>query len=177
MEQLAFDWEERRDTVAKFGWRYMGASIREELYFRRFTEADLPELEAMVLALYAEDVYGEPMSSDKIQRTVQELERHPQKGQIILFWLAEAVVGYAIIIYFWSNEYGGNIATLDEFYVKPEWRGKGIGTAFLSHLAATEDTSVKGIQLEVTPSNERALAYYLRQGFSPAANRHLFKTL
>lgn len=145
--------------------------------FRQLTESDLPELEAMILALYAEDAYGEPMSSEKIRRTVQELVCHPQKGQIIIFSIAEAVVGYAIIIYFWSNEYGGNIATLDEFYVKPLWRGQGIGTAFLSYIAAMGDASVKGLQLEVTPTNERALAYYMRQGFRPVANRHLFKQL
>ncbi len=65
--------------------------------FRRFTEDDRSELERMILALYAEDADGEPMSSEKIQRTVQELARLPQKGEIILFRVAEAVVGYAII--------------------------------------------------------------------------------
>lgn len=145
--------------------------------FRPFNDDDLPELEVMVLALYAEDAYGEPMSHEKIRRTVNELMHHPQKGRIIVFSVAGAVMGYALVIHCWSNEYGGNLATLDEFYVKPHWRGQGIGTAFLNHLAATSDASVKYLHIEVTPTNERAFGYYLRQGFQPDANRHLLRPL
>jgi len=147
------------------------------VHFRAFTESDLPELELMILGLYKEDAYGEPMSSGKIQRTVQELTSHPAKGQIIVFHMAEVVVGYAIVIYFWSNEYSGNIATVDELYVKPPWRGQSIGTAFLRSMEASDDASVQGVQLEVTPVNEQALAYYLRLGFEPVSNHHLFKKL
>ncbi len=153
------------------------AVMAEKPCFRQITEGDLRELDAMVLALYAEDSYGEQMSSAKIRRTVQELARHPEKGQIVVFSVDAAVVGYAIMVYFWSNEWGGNVATLDEFYVKPAWRGRGIGTAFLSYIAAAGDASAVSLELEVTPTNDRALAYYTRQGFRPVANRHLVKQL
>jgi ribosomal protein S18 acetylase RimI-like enzyme len=151
--------------------------MTEKAHFRPFTETDLPELKAMILELYAEDAQGEPMSEHKIRCTVRELLRHPQKGRVIIFCVAEAAVGYAIVIYSWSNEYGGHIATIDELYVRPPWRGQGIGSDFLGHIAASGDDSVKGLRLEVTPANERALDYYLRQGFGPVANLHLFKKL
>ncbi|CAB1085222.1 hypothetical protein D1AOALGA4SA_12710 [Olavius algarvensis Delta 1 endosymbiont] len=32
-----------------------------------------------------------------------------------------------------------------------------------------------GLQLEVTPTNERALDYYLRYGFQESKNKHLYK--
>lgn len=145
--------------------------------FRTFIESDLSELKPMIMALYAEDADGEPMSSEKIQRTVQELMSHPNKGQIIVFCMDDAVVGYAILLYVWSNEYGGNLVTVDELYVKRPWRGQGIGTAFLRSIGPSDGVLVKGVRLEVTPTNERALAYYLRQGFEPVANRHLLKKL
>lgn len=131
----------------------------------------------MILALYGEDRAGEAMSVEKIRRTVDELRRHSEKGEIIVFDVADAVVGYAIVIHFWSNEYGGNIATVDELYVKPSWRRRGIGTAFLDHLSRREGFPAKGLQLEVTATNEKALSYYTRQGFVPAKNRHLFKKI
>jgi GNAT superfamily N-acetyltransferase len=146
-------------------------------HFRAFCDHDLPELKQMIFALYREDAYGEVMSCQKIQRTVQELLWHPEKGTITVFGVGEAVVGYAIVIYCWSNEYGGNIASIDEFYVKPSWRGKGIGTSFLEYVAAAEGGSVKGLQLEITPVSERVLAYYSQHGFEPTKNRHLFKKL
>jgi ribosomal protein S18 acetylase RimI-like enzyme len=146
-------------------------------HFRSFGDHDLPDLEEMIFALYREDAYGEVMSCQKIQYTVQELLKHPEKGTITMSCLNEAIVGYAIVIYCWSNEYGGDIASIDEFYIKPSWRGKGIGTSFLQYIGTMKAGYVKGLQVEVTPMNERAFAYYSRQGFVPAKNRHLFKPL
>jgi GNAT superfamily N-acetyltransferase len=151
--------------------------MREIPHFRGFRDRDLPELEQMIFALYQEGVYGETMSRQKIRRTVQELLKYPEKGAIIVFSLNDAIIGYAIVIYYWSNEYGGNIASIDEFYVKPPWRGKGIGTAFLEYLTKVKTDHLKGLQVEVTPRNEKAFTYYSRQGFKPAKNRHLFKKL
>ncbi len=143
--------------------------------FRLFCLDDLAELEQMILALYREDPPGEKMSLQKIRRTVQELLSHPEKGNINIFCVDDAVVGYGIVIYYWSNDYGGNIASIDEFYVKPLWRGKGIGTSFLEHVATGNANNLKGIQVEVTPANQEALALYSRKGFSPMPNLHLFR--
>ena len=145
--------------------------------FRLFCRDDLAELEQMILALYQEDPPGEEISLQKIRRTVQELLSHPEKGNINILCVDDAVVGYAIINYYWSNEYGGNIASFDEFFIKPSWRGKGIGTNFLEYIATTETKNLKGVRLEVTPSNKKAFTFYSRNGFSPLANRHLFLKL
>jgi ribosomal protein S18 acetylase RimI-like enzyme len=153
------------------------SALSEKPRFRSLGEGDLPELERMVLALYEENSYGESMSREKIRRTVEELARHPEKGQIVVFELGEAVVGYAILVYFWSNEYGGNIATLDEFYVKPPSRNRGIGSEFLARAARMCAASAVSLELEVSPTNDRALEFYTRQGFRPVANRHLCKPL
>ncbi len=141
--------------------------------FRPFNRDDLPELESMVLALYTEDTGGEPMSPKKVRRTVDEFDRHPGKGRIVIFTHDQTVVGYAIVVYCWSNEHGGDIVTIDEIFVKPQWRGRGIGTAFLNSSAFGGDAV--GLRLEVTPTNQRALGYYLRQGFAPEANQRMFR--
>lgn len=144
--------------------------------YRPFTTPSLPELEDMVLALYAEDPSGEPITREKVRRTAAELLARPDKGRIVLFDLGGETIGYAIVIHYWSNEYGGDIATLDEIYVRPPWRGRGVGSAFIEHVAATWD-GVVALQLEVTPRNGRALALYRRSGFEPDANQHLFRKL
>ena len=145
--------------------------------FRAFCDHDLSELEQMIFTLLREDAYGEVMSRQKIQRTIQELLKYPEKGNITMFCLDEVVVGYAIAINYWSNEYGGDIAFIDEFYVKPPWRGKGIGISFFKYVATVKAAYVKGLQVEVTPINERAFVYYSRQGFEATKNLHLFKKL
>ena len=148
--------------------------MNEETIFRKFDESDYRELEKMIRALYTEDDYGQPMSSDKIARTVAELQKHPEKGTIFIFENKHGIVGYAITVFFWSNEFGGNIAEIDELYVKPELRNKGIGTRFLDYSAHSHAENVVGLQLEVTPSNERALGYYTRYGFKESKNKQLY---
>jgi GNAT superfamily N-acetyltransferase len=149
-------------------------------HVRACSDEDLPELEAMVLALYGEDPPGEEMSRAKVQRTARELALHPDKGSVSVLCVGGAIVGYALVIHYWSNEYGGDIASIDELYVKPVWRDRGIGAALLEHLAAgaarTAGT-LRGLQVEVTPANTKALAFYSRHGFAPAANWRLFKKL
>lgn len=145
-------------------------------HFLRFIEQDLEILKSMVIALYAEDNAGKPMSEARIEKTVRELSAHPEKGQIIIFFVDETVVGYAIIIHFWSNEFGGDIAVLDEMYVLPQWRNQGVGTAFLAHISSGHDITWHGLQVEVTPENQKALEFYTRHGFRPILNQYLFKS-
>ncbi len=151
--------------------------MKSETIFRKFNESDRRELEEMILALYSEDDYGEPMSAEKIDKTIAELQHNPAKGNIAVFENEHGIVGYAIIIFFWSNELGGNVAEIDELYVKSKWRDKGIGTKFLDYLANGKMFKIVGLQLEVTPTNERALDYYNRYGFKESKNKQLYKAI
>lgn len=77
------------------------------VHFRICTEADLPSVQNHVLSLYTEDPPGREMNPAKILNTFREFASKPEKGQIIVFDLSNKVVGYAILVLFWSNEYGG----------------------------------------------------------------------
>ncbi len=145
--------------------------------FRPLENKDIPELQRMVLALYREDPPGQRMSPRKIRDTVTELSAYPDKGAITIMHVDDVIAGYAIIIYYWSNEYGGNIAHIDEFYVKPSWRNKGIGSSYLKHISKTKGINFKGILVETTPANQKASAFYMRRGFKQAQNQHLFRKL
>ena len=146
-----------------------------DLRFEPSSGEDLPALQAMVLGLYTEDSCGQPMSVEKIRDTVAELSARPDKGRIVLFRLAGTVVGYAIVLNFWSNEYGGDLLVVDELYVRPGWRRRGIAGAFIAQLCDQTGPVAKGLMLELTPGNQRALDLYRRQGFHPDPNRHLIR--
>ncbi len=150
---------------------------RKSPAFSPLTDADRSEFEAMVLALYREDPTGQTMSPTKVRRTVAELSARPDKGDIILMRTLETIVGYAIVVYFWSNEYGGNIAHIDELYVRPGWRNMGIGSSCIEHVARMKGKGLKGVRLEVTPANRKAFAFYSRRGFKLEKNRHMFREL
>ena len=141
--------------------------------FRAYYHADLAELEQMMFGLYAEDPEGESLTGEKIIATVDEFAQYLEKGRIVMFTVEQMIVGYGLVIVYWSNEHGGNILHIDELYVKPKWRGQGLATQFLITLSESEPATTKALQLEVTPSNPRALAYYRRLGFVPSSNTHL----
>ena len=76
---------------------------------RPFQPEDADELEQMMLALYREDPEGEPLTPEKIARTIDELTHHPEKGRILIFSVNRTITGYGLVIIYWSNEFGGNI--------------------------------------------------------------------
>lgn len=139
---------------------------------RACTLADLADLERMALALYQSDVVGEPMSADKIRRTFAALQAHPDRGRILMLQMDARNVAFAIVIWFWSNEYGGLIGVIDELYVEPQWRGHGIGSAVFEAVLAQWPELV-ALDLEVSPENQAALDWYLRRGFRTTRNRML----
>jgi ribosomal protein S18 acetylase RimI-like enzyme len=126
-------------------------------------------------ALYKEDASDEKITDRKISKTIRELRKNPCKGKIIIFEKYKVTIGYSILIPYWSNEYGGNILHIDELYVKPEHRQHGVASNFLQHIAQAFKDEIVGLQLEVTPTNTRAMAYYQKLGFRKTRNVHLIR--
>ena len=140
--------------------------------FRPYLSKDHAILSQYIFNLYLEDSEGQEMTQSKIDRTIKTLAARPDLGQFILFDYLTETVGYALLINYWSNEYGGMITHLDELYVHLKVRGKGIATSFVRHLQQQRDRQV-AIELQVMPANERALKLYQNLGFEVDKNRHL----
>jgi len=147
-----------------------------EMKFRPLRHTDYSELKRMIHALYVEDPVNEPITDKKISKTVIELRKKPCKGKIIIFEKDHATIGYSILIFYWSNEYGGDILHIDELYVKPEHRERGAATCFFKHIAHTYGEKIVAVQLEVSPSNTRAMNYYQKLGFKRTKNVYLTHT-
>jgi|GEM_PF-2862184 len=84
------------------------------------------------------------------------------------FWLCVAGVraGYALMMDGWSIEFGGLISTLDEIYVLPAWRGKGVASQAI--IALRDQLFSRGgvsMNMETTPNNLQAQKLYRRLGF------------
>ena len=119
----------------------------------------------MIKKLYDEDPGYARIDDLKINNTINELTKNKEKGKIIVFQLEEEIIGYSILINYWSNEYGGNILIIDEIYILTEYRRKGYGKAFLKYLIENNHNTSKGIQLEVGNKNKDAYQLYKDFGF------------
>ena len=131
---------------------------------------------SMIKALYLEDPEGEPMSQEKINRTIKQAQEHPDRLQIYMIMDGNVPAGYAIIQLIWSNEWGGLTANIDEMYIIESYRNRGIASGFIKGVKELLP-QVNRLTLEVTPSNDGALALYERLGFSLAENRNMEKIL
>ena len=147
------------------------------IMYREYKANDKPGIIRLIKALYFEDPEGKPISIDKIERTLKELHPSNDKGSILIIEDSGKIIGYSILINFWSNEYGGNILFIDELYIIPKYRGKGIGAGFIKYLVENRYGNSAAISLEITPSNTRAGELYKRIGFKVSCNTHFLYEL
>lgn len=75
-------------------------------------------------------------------------------------------VGYALLSKMYSNEAGGFVLWLEEFFILPEYRGRGLGTEFLNFFKAISKDYAR-VRLELEPDNVRAKRLYSAMGFTP----------
>jgi ribosomal protein S18 acetylase RimI-like enzyme len=147
----------------------------QEISFCRLkaTEVSETELPDLIKQLYTEDEGCEKMSDEKIRETFDYLNDHPEMGSFLLFYSGDELAGYALLINFWSNEYGGIVVHVDELYVKEQFRNKGIAHKFFRYLSETGYNHCVALFLEVTPNNKRAKKLYNSIGFRETGRSHL----
>jgi ribosomal protein S18 acetylase RimI-like enzyme len=141
--------------------------------YRMPTPRDLPALVGLVQALYREDQPGAEITIEKVLTTVRELDRDHTKGSMFVFEREGLLAGYAILVPYWSNELGGTILIIDELYVEPAQRRKGIASEFLTLVRKVAPSTVRALQLEVNRGNRAALAFYRKLGFRDQGRRVL----
>jgi len=137
-----------------------------EVHFETMTDAQqAAEVLAMMSALNLE---GEPVAGtdpSHFSLTIRTLLTEPSRGRIVLFLYRDGPVGYALLIPYWSNEFGGTLLFIDELFVIAQARSRGIARQFFAFLAASRPLRVVALALEVDPTNERAKNLYESIGF------------
>jgi ribosomal protein S18 acetylase RimI-like enzyme len=137
--------------------------------WRLATAPDDENIVSMCMALNADDPGPVPVHPQQVHRTLARLREEPHRGRAVVCEVDGYPAGYALLISFWSNELGGEVCTIDELYVAPEYRGRGLATELFTMLTGSEQslwpTQPAALALEVSPQNERARALYERLGF------------
>lgn len=127
-----------------------------------------PDDRSLLLELMREFWAGEglPWDDARVAGAVDGMLGDPRHGRA---WIARRdgrPVGYAIAAFGFSVEYGGVDAFVDELYVRPEHRGRGVGTALLDVLeSGCRDAGAAVLHLEVDHANEGGQRLYRRLGF------------
>jgi hypothetical protein len=98
-----------------------------EIVIARAGAEDVPAL-LPLLAVQLED-HGVGVSRDELARALSGLVARPERGRVLLARSGDRVVGLAVLPYMWTVEHGGLCAWLDELYVVPDMRERGVGYA------------------------------------------------
>ncbi len=145
--------------------------------YRQFRLSDRKIVAQLVKDFYEETPSVRRITDEKIKRTFSAFAADPGKGKILVIAKGKIIIGYALLANFWSNEWGGNVLFLDEIYLKPEFRDQGIGRSFINYLIKKKYNHATAIQLEVSPANKKAKAFYKDIGFKPYQNEYFLYNL
>ena len=124
---------------------------------------------------YRSGVTLEVIDTKNIEITFDELMRSDTYAEGYIIEYDGNTAGFALLAKTFSQEAGGMVIWLEELYVKPELRGKGLGSEFFDYLEKNMDSSVKRIRLEVEEENTRVVKLYERMGFKMFAYDQMVK--
>jgi GNAT superfamily N-acetyltransferase len=144
---------------------------------RKAIQTDVPLLVEFMTQFYAEGGYD--LNRPHATQAFTALLADERLGHV---WLIETPgqnlpVGYAVVTFCYSMEYGGTKAFLDDLYVQLAYRNAGLSTNALAGIRShCEEIGVRAISVEVGPDNGPAQKVYRRAGFEPVPDRQ-FLTL
>jgi diamine N-acetyltransferase len=127
-------------------------------------QGDLDRLLGWLAELYRQDHI--PFDAVVVRSALGDLLDQPTLGQVWLIALDGQPVGYLILAFGYSVEYGGRTALLDELFVAEAYRGRGLGSQALRFAADTcRQLGRRALQLEVDRNNQDAQRLYRAAGF------------
>lgn len=143
--------------------------------FRPIELQDIPAVIEMMEEFYAIDNY--PIDPIVSRDLMLEFLENDTLGKGWLILTDGEVMGYVILTFVFSFEYKGRIAFLDELFISPNARGKGLGKQTLDFIHEQAKLhSVRIIYLEIESHNSIAQKLYLSKNYT-IHNRGLMRLI
>ncbi|HZR29635.1 MAG TPA: GNAT family N-acetyltransferase [Terriglobales bacterium] len=137
---------------------------------------DIEELMPLIRELYL--IEGVTSPEDRTRSALIKLLGDSSLGVVLEIWSEGALAGHVILTYGYDIEYGGRDAWITDFYVRPDFQGRGVGTQALKLLEEmAKARGVCALHLMVYHTNLRAKGVYLRSGFEPNPRVAMVKIL
>jgi ribosomal protein S18 acetylase RimI-like enzyme len=131
---------------------------------RLATESDADLLMEFMREYYAFD--GHAFDLPQACAALLGLLRDPSLGRVWLISTRQEVAGYVVLTLGYSLEFLGRDAFLDEFYLRENHRGQGLGRKVLELVEdAARSLQVRALHLEVVRRNQAAQHFYRKLGF------------
>jgi ribosomal protein S18 acetylase RimI-like enzyme len=111
------------------------------------------------------DFYEASPPDQGLLEFARTLITHPEQGAMFIARDGEEAVGFATLEWKWSSLKAARIGYLEDIYVSPEARGRGIADALIEACAERcRERGAPAMQWQTAPDNRRAQAVYDRTG-------------
>jgi len=139
---------------------------------RRANSSDIPLLVALMAEFCAEG--GDDLNHARAGTAFAAIIGDERLGYVWIIQVENQDVGHLVLTLKYAMEYGGAIACLDDLYVRPDWRNKGLSTAALIEVRDfCETAGIRALTVEAGYQNGPAQTVYRRIGFAEASDRQL----
>lgn len=149
--------------------------MSEKIEIKLATVADVPVILSLTKEL-AEYVKMLPEMEATAESLKEALFGHKPQAEVILSYLNDIPVGFAVFFSNFSTFLGRSNIYIEDMFVKPEARGKGIGKKMLSYLARlAKERKCTRLEWRVLNWNENAIAFYQHLGAKPLSQWHVYR--
>lgn len=140
---------------------------------RRINPDDRKLFVTLSKEFYSSDAVAHTIPTEYHEKSFDELMRSDEYIECFIFEQNTEPAGYALIAKTFSAEAGGIAVWLDELYVRPQYRGKGLGKAFFRYME--DNYPAARYRLEIEPDNLRAKKLYSSLGYKELPYAQMIK--
>lgn len=134
------------------------------MLIREITQADKEEVLKMMRVFYDSPAVFHTSSDEVLIRDIDDCIGDMPLVKGFVFEDGNILLGYAMISFSYTTEYGGMCVWLEDLYVKPDYRNNNIATSFFRFIEDKYPDAVR-FKLEVEQENEVAIATYKKNGY------------
>lgn len=134
--------------------------MNHKFNIREIKKADQDYLLAMMMEFYMSPAVIHKPDIALLKRDIEASFAYDIPLICYIFEVDDSIVGYSMIVKSFSTEYGLPCIWLEDLYIKPKYRNRGIGREYFSFLRKTYPQDQYRIRLEVAKDNEDAKRFY-----------------
>ena len=139
--------------------------MASEITLTPLTPDNVPLFAKMVAQLYVDDPSSTTMTIERATAQAERMLTEPWLAHPLLV-IDGGIIGYVVLVPFYSNEYGGIVGVVDELFISADHRGRGYGAQVIQQMKLWGAShGYVMLELEVNIANTRAKAFYEREGF------------
>ncbi len=147
----------------------------QDLRIRVATESDVPLILAFIRKLAEYERLSHEVVADEDQLRESLFGLHPS-AEVLLAYLGNDPAGFAVFFHNFSTFLGKPGIYLEDLFVEPSHRGKGIGKALLAHVAKLAmERGCARLSWAVLDWNQPSIDFYRSLGAVPLGDWTVFR--